>query len=423
MKNTIIIGYLSTAIALFAAPGCMSSSKEQAEMSPEMGRHFLPESVPESVHAPSQEASRTASYATLKVYYGTNRTPNYLAENPRQLSPDEYFGIDLWRELSYGSCEVSIPETHKYGEIERPNIWKFEFREDPEKHIVLQSVTPATEGTTLAEISRDVQQSRRQQAFVFVHGYNVSFAKAARRTAQMAYDLKFDGPPIFFSWPSDSRLANYVEDLEDAGHSGTYLQRFLEQVATNTGAREVHLIAHSMGNRVLTDALQLMPPDPAVKFNEVLLAAPDIDAETFKNDIAPRIMDRADRLTIYASSNDKALQVSESLHRRRRLGQGGDQLPPLPPELSQIDMVDASNIDFSWFELGHSAYGNELLADVKLTLRGISAPERDLSRHQSKLAWIFRPSQNLLPVGYEEEEPHSSPEPRKSWWQRLIWWR
>ena len=35
---------------------------------------------------------------------------------------------------------------------------------------------------------------------MFVHGFNVSFADAARRTAQIAYDLAFGGPGAL-SWP------------------------------------------------------------------------------------------------------------------------------------------------------------------------------------------------------------------------------
>ena len=36
-----------------------------------------------------------------------------------------------------------------------------------------------------------------KQAFVFVHGYNVLFEDAVYRTAQLAYDLGFEGAPIF----------------------------------------------------------------------------------------------------------------------------------------------------------------------------------------------------------------------------------
>ena len=51
-------------------------------------------------------------------------------------------------------------------------------------------------------LREEVRDSRRKEAFVFIHGYNVAFDDAIYRTAQIAYDLSFDGPPILYSWPS-----------------------------------------------------------------------------------------------------------------------------------------------------------------------------------------------------------------------------
>ncbi len=36
----------------------------------------------------------------------------------------------------------------------------------------------------------------KDHAFIFVHGYNTSFDYAIYRTAQIAYDLKFDGAAV-----------------------------------------------------------------------------------------------------------------------------------------------------------------------------------------------------------------------------------
>jgi hypothetical protein len=43
-------------------------------------------------------------------------------------------------------------------------------------------------------LAADVDRSRRHEAFVFIHGFNVAFDDAIYRTAQIAYDLGFDGP-------------------------------------------------------------------------------------------------------------------------------------------------------------------------------------------------------------------------------------
>jgi esterase/lipase superfamily enzyme len=39
-------------------------------------------------------------------------------------------------------------------------------------------------------------------AFVFIHGYNVSFDAAVKLTAQLSRDMRFPGAPILYSWAS-----------------------------------------------------------------------------------------------------------------------------------------------------------------------------------------------------------------------------
>ena len=53
---------------------------------------------------------------------------------------------------------------------------------------------------------------------------------------------------------------------------------------TKTKADDIYLVAHSMGNRGLTKALiDLMNEHPELKdkITEIILAAPDIDADVF----------------------------------------------------------------------------------------------------------------------------------------------
>lgn len=391
-------------------------------------------------------AATEAAWSTVNVYYGTNRLPTNDSLTQSDTAPNKWYSNASATSLQYGTCEVSIPDTHEYGEIERPRIWKFEFKENPDRHVMLKSVNPQAGSRVLELISADLAKSERQQAFVFIHGYNVTFPAAARRTAQMAFDLKFDGPPIFFSWPSRGKLSGYVADLEEADGAAIYLQQFLEQVAGDTGAREVHVIAHSMGNRVLAGALDRMAAAathrPVARFNQILLAAPDIDAERFRDEIAPRISSRADRMTIYASSKDKALVASRSLHQAIRLGQGGDALT-LFPDIRNIDVIDASAVDFGFFELGHSAYGNELLMDIRQTLDGVPAASRPLQPHQSALAWRVPAGSDheqtnapVQTVSLQQKQPEIANEPtetdsepahpqasRRTIWQRLRFWR
>ena len=56
-----------------------------------------------------------------------------------------------------------------------------------------------------------------------------------------------------------------------------------------------------------------MPPDRIKKFSEIVLAAPDIDADVFRNDIAPALAGPGLPVTLYASSVDLAMVASQKV--------------------------------------------------------------------------------------------------------------
>ena len=277
--------------------------------------------------------------------------------------------------LEYGVCEVSIPKGHKVGQLEAPSIFRLEFHETPERHVVLMGVEPLEPDAFFGTLKARIEESEAKSAFVFVHGFNVTFEDAARRTAQIAYDLKFDGAPIFFSWPSQGGLFKYTIDETNVMWTVPHLREFLTEIAERTGARRIHLVAHSMGNRALTAALRdmsFLPEDRRPRFSEVVLTAPDIDAEVFRRDIAPYIVQTADRVTLYASSNDTALAYSKTVHGYPRAGDSGRELLVLPG----MDTVDVSEIDTSL--LGHSYYGSNetVLADLIEVLHKSLPPQQ-----------------------------------------------
>ena len=74
---------------------------------------------------------------------------------------------------------------------------------------------------------------------VFVHGYNTAFDYALFRTAQMAYDLEFDGASFLYSWPSGGGSASYGYDRDSATQAQLYLKEFLALVVEESGAKSV----------------------------------------------------------------------------------------------------------------------------------------------------------------------------------------
>lgn len=267
--------------------------------------------------------------------------------------------------VQYGKCTVSIPPNHQPGVVEAPMLWKAQLIADPRKHVVLEEVKQLSHQDFFDSV-KETQLKKGKNLLVFIHGYNVSFDDAAKRTAQMAFDLDFPGAPIFYSWPSQADWYGYKTDKRQIELSVDHIKRFLEDLAHQSGADTINLVAHSMGNVGLTAALREInsPPDRPL-FNQVVLAAPDVDAEVFKRDIAPNIVSKAHRTTLYTSKTDLALIASRLFNHGSRLGDSGPEIVTFPG----IETIDATKVDSSL--LGHSYYGSNVsvLTDVGHLLR------------------------------------------------------
>lgn len=190
---------------------------------------------------------------------------------------------------------------------------------------------------------------------VIYHGYNVPFEDAVFRTAQVAYDLQFDGAPVLYSWPSEAGLLAYGVDANNADWTGAHLRWFLEDLATRTQAQAIHVIAHSLGNKPVLSALSriVMESAPAVraKFGQVALTAPDVDTGVFRQ-LASAFTRAAARVTLYASSNDVALMTSKKLQGGQRAG----DTQPTVLVVDGVETIDVSATNTDGMGLGHSYY-------------------------------------------------------------------
>jgi len=315
--------------------------------------------------SPAEEAS---AYNVEQVFYATDRKQKAPAASGLAYGADR-------GELVYGSCLVSVPFHHETGALEAPSILKGEFTQDPTKHVVLLKVEQQPEASFFSAIEKRIAGRPGRNAFIFVHGYNVSFEDAARRTAQMAYDLRFDGAAVFFSWPSQASFLRYPTDESNVDFGKVDFTQFVADFARKSGADNIYLIAHSMGNRALTGALEdLLDKNPEVKgkIREIILAAPDIDAEIFKRDIAPKIVGKGVQITLYASSNDWALYASKIFHGYARAGDTGREV------VVEKDMttIDASDVDTGLFGHAYFADSKSILADIYALLSGKLDPSQ-----------------------------------------------
>lgn len=332
--------------------------------------------------APTAEKSATADAVEVVTYFATNRK-----RGADTAAPSEAYANERGDRLSFGRVVVSIPRAHTPGTIELPQLWKFERTPDPNKHFVLKSVAPLATDAARAEMAGRLQSAPDKSLLVFVHGYNNGFEDAAMRTAQLAYDLQFPGIPFFYSWPSANRVRAYLQDEETARLSEGVFETVLGELSS-LPVQSIYIVAHSMGNRVVGHGLQryVNAGGKTSHIKELLLAAPDINADIFRDEILPRLAQmRGTRTTIYASSSDVALIASKVVHGFRRVGESSGGVLVF----KGLDTVDASNASPSLRNLGHS-----YLVDSTSVLKDLHAIIA------SRLAARAR---GLLPKGQEPE--------------------
>jgi esterase/lipase superfamily enzyme len=308
--------------------------------------------------------SRADDFKVVTLYYGTDR-----AALPADGGRVRY-GKDRGDQYVFetGVCSVSIPRDHRTGERESP-LWFFP--EDPQKHIVVQGVERLDPQAFSTAFRSAIAQASRKAVLVFVHGYRTDFDEAARQAAQVTYDLGFRGVPAFFSWPSNDALVPYVADESDAEWAVPHLSAFLEMVQKDMQPEEMFVIAHSMGTRVLARAVKEMaaPPEGASprKFTAIILAAPDIDRDVFYRDLAPRLGERSDATTLYASGADVPLFASGILHGAPRAGDA----PPAWVAPVNVDTVDASGLKTDFFGHSYWAQSGTMLWDIDRIVNGL----------------------------------------------------
>ena len=309
----------------------------------------------------------------MPVFFGTDRT---IEPDPKRLQ----FGADRGHKLQLGQALITVPDAHKVPNIERPwsieipyfRVKVYEETEDPKEHFTIQDISALTKEQLLVLVKERLASSKafKDHAFVFVHGFNTSFDAGLYRTAQIAYDMKFDGAPFVYSWPSGGKVASYTYDRGSAEQAEPHLTEFLKLVIKESGAKSISLIAHSMGNELLLRVLEQMrsAAPKGVVISQVILAAPDVDRDKFDN-IARQIASFAKGVTLYAASNDRALNYSARFW--GGVPRAGDVPASGPLIVPGIDTIDVTAVSTDGLGLNHSGYAENktLLNDIALLIQ------------------------------------------------------
>lgn len=169
---------------------------------------------------------------------------------------------------------------------------------------------------------------KKRKLFVFVHGYNNTFQSSAYRLAQITHDSGTEAAPVLFTWPSRGHVLDYVYDKESATYSRDALEYLLTRAAENPNVSDITVMAHSMGNWTMIEALRQMSIRRGrvlPKIKNVIMASPDLDVQVFRSQLL-QIAEPRPRITIFLSQDDQALALS------RHLGGNIDRVGAIDPD-------------------------------------------------------------------------------------------
>ncbi len=299
----------------------------------------------------------------VEVLVATNRQP----KNDSFSCEDDQFGVTLAPTMKYGVCKISVPKKHEVGE--------FEIAKDNRQSS--QNFFKISGSNALQQVDLIKQlKSVDRYPLVFVHGFNVRYQEAVLRAAQIAYDMKYQGPIVLFTWPAgagygfvEEKMLNktYADNTLNARNSVDLFKNFLLEMQKNK--IRINLVVHSMGHQVVLPALKSMSESTKDQFiNQLVLNAPDFEVNQFRQ-FSKDLKKISKRTTLYCSPNDKAMIASKAFNNNSRLGACAF--------VDDVDVINVGLIDDPALGLGHGYYSSRaILNDVFQTLIGVDTSKR-----------------------------------------------
>jgi esterase/lipase superfamily enzyme len=259
------------------------------------------------------------------------------------------------------------------------------------EEIQLKAVQELNQETFVKKTHKLIQNSPYRSLLVVVHGFREAFPSALRKTAFLSHVLDVDSPVLLFDWPGNqgSSLSGYRQARQVAKASGAELARTLELIIREIKPDRLWLIANSMGAQVVVDAFGLLYredslADAETEIEDVVLTAPDADHDEFNDRFKQEIKALARNITVYVSSNDRALLMSRVINRGKRLGESTlspDQLEEavrvanlVDPGSDRIALVDVTPVNRTRNFHNFSLETPEFFDDLFLRLTNTDTP-------------------------------------------------
>lgn len=262
----------------------------------------------------------------VRVFYVTNRLP-------LGLQHDRNYTTLYTDTLRFGEAHVRI------GEKSKP--WDFlkalsiaENREKALKLTLEQSdeIGKVADGgdhqAIVAAINQALSHSLSKDITVYIHGATADFYSTMAQAAQVRHFTGYNHIILAFAWPTAENFLFYGTDVNTALKTAPMLTSLLHFLAENTDVRQINVLAYSAGGRVASSGLaelgkQFADSDgediDALKLGEVYFAAPDVEIETYVQQLH-HYSDLVKDTTIALNPHDFVLNLSHFYQGSTRIG-------------------------------------------------------------------------------------------------------
>lgn len=309
----------------------------------------------------------------FRFFYITNRQTD-----PAEMDLEQRFGNERVSGLQFGTFDTEIEPSLGIGMLINPSDW---FQDE---EIQLRDVQSVAREEFIQQVRHQVDDSPDRSLLININGFRERFPSALRKTAFLAHVMDLNTPMIVFDWPGDqgSTIRGYRRAQRIAEESGAELAATIELVTRTIQPDRLWIVANSMGGQVVVDAFSLLYGNPEFSDKEteithVVLTAPDVSHSQFGEQFRSELAALTDHLTVYVSSNDRALLMSRVINRERRLGESTvdpgnlDQAEEaaeiyglLEPDSDRVVLVDITPVNrtrnFHNFSLETPEYFNDL---------------------------------------------------------------
>ena len=320
----------------------------------------------------------------MRYFYVTNRAMTEESDELRYR-----FGANRGSGLKFGNFDTRVEPSVGLGMFINPSEW-FQNEE-----IRIQKMEELQQEELVAQVKELVEASPHRSLLVVVHGYKEAFPSALRKTAFLGHVLDINSPILLFDWPGNqgTSLRGYRRARKVAIESGADLAKALELIVREIDPKKLWIIGNSMGGEVIVNAFSHLYQNPefadtGFEFEDVVLTAPDVSHEEFDKQFKEDIASMTRNLTVYVSSNDRALVMSRIVNRDARRGESTlspDMLDEanrvsalIEPGEDLIDLVDVTPVNRTRNFHNFSLETPEFFDDLYLRLTNDKTPDSRL---------------------------------------------